>query len=160
MKTRRGKSAQTPIRVALRSASSLRSDVRDGLEAMKKNDRDCIDIRLRSKFADSLDLDKAMQAGHEEENRWDYLLGHEPNLKVIAVEPHSAKSDQISTVIKKRQAARRQLASHLEPNVRIDRWLWVTSGKNHFADTEKARRRLDQHGITFVGAQVQQKHIE
>jgi 6-phosphogluconate dehydrogenase len=39
----------------------------------------------------------------------------------------------------------------LNPQARIAAWLWVASGKVHFADTEKVRRRLDQSGIEFVG---------
>jgi hypothetical protein len=35
----------------------------------------------------------------------------------------------------------------------------VASGKVHFADTEKARLRLDQNGIKFVGTRVLAKHL-
>ncbi|HXH93969.1 MAG TPA: hypothetical protein VNN25_20485, partial [Thermoanaerobaculia bacterium] len=121
--------------------------------------RDYFDETIRSDFEDSLDLDEAMRLGREGQNRWDYLLSHAPSDEVVAVEPHSAKQDEISTVIKKRSAAREHLRPHLRDGVNISRWLWVASGRVHFADTEKARRRLDQHGIEFVGQRVMARHL-
>lgn len=127
--------------------------------AVKNADREHFDQEIRAALEDSLDLDKALQHGHEGENRWDYLLGHKPSSEVVAVEPHSAKQDEISTVIKKRTDAREQLKPHLRDGTRIAKWLWVASGKVHFANTEKARLRLDQNGIEFVGKKVMAKHL-
>jgi len=155
----KGKSKKkTPVRSALKKGSSLHSKVEDGIGALEKPHRRYLAEDLHRSFADSLDLDKATHEGHEQENRWDYLLGHTPSGEVIALEPHSAKRDQITMVIKKRAAAKEQLRDHLRPGARVTAWLWVASGKVHFADTEKARRRLDQHGIRFVGKRVSAKH--
>ena len=147
------------MRVALLVDSSLRPLVVDGMNAVKASHRDYFAAAIRPAFADSLDLDEALRQGHEQENRWDYLLGHSPSGDVVAVEPHSAKHDEITTVIKKRSAARKQLAGHLREDIRIVKWLWVASGKVHFADTEKVRRLLDQNGIEFVGTKVAGKHL-
>ena len=80
-----------------------------------------------------------MQPDHEQANRWDYLLGHAPSGNVVAVEPHSAKQDEITTLINKRVAAREQMRGHLRDGARVAKWLWVASGKVHFANTEKTR---------------------
>lgn len=149
----------TPIRSALAEASSLREAVQDGLAAMKRKDRGYIDEDIRSAFADSLDLDEAMRPDHAQENRWDYLLGLSTGRTVVAIEPHSAKQNAITTVIRKREAAMEHLRPHLKPSTRIAAWLWVASGKVHFADTERARRRLDQNGIAFVGRRVCCRHL-
>jgi hypothetical protein len=149
----------TPIRAALTQDSFLRDEVKDGLAGIEHAHRGYIDESVRTAFADSLDLDKALQAKHGQENRWDYLLGHADSRKVVGLEPHSAQVDEISTVIAKRRAARAQLQSHLRPGARIEAWLWVASGKVHFANTEKARVRLDQNGIKFVGTKVMRKHL-
>jgi hypothetical protein len=149
----------TPVRRALQATSPLLSQVRDGLEAVKRKDRSYLAQDVRRAFADSLDLDAALQEKHPEENRWDYLLGHAPSEEVIGVEPHSAKQDEISTVIAKKKAAKAQLAEHLQSRKRVARWLWVASCKVHFADTEKARRLLDQNGIEFVGRRVLARHL-
>ncbi|SBT05636.1 conserved hypothetical protein [Candidatus Accumulibacter aalborgensis] len=133
--------------------------VANGLGALKNAHRGYFDAAIRQTFADSLDLDEAMQPDHEQANRWDYLLGHAPSGNVVAVEPHSAKQDEITTLINKRVAAREQMRGHLRDGARVAKWLWVASGKVHFANTEKTRLRLDQNGIEFVGTKVTAKHL-
>lgn len=156
---KRQKPMSTPVRQALKPKSALQQFVKDGLEALAKEHRHYIETALRAEFGDSLDIDKAFLSGHEEENRWDYLLGYMPSGKVIALEPHSAKQSEISAIIAKRKAAREQLQIHLQSHARIAAWLWVASGNVHFADTEKVRRQLDQNGIRFVGKRVLRKHL-
>lgn len=151
--------SSTPLRRALRKGSALVASVCDGMSAVSKPHHSCFDNAVRSTFGDSLNLDDAMKVGHEQENRWDYLLGHAPTNEIVAVEPHSAKEDEISAVIRKRTCAREHLKAHLNAGARVSRWLWVASGKVHFADTEKARRRLDQNGIEFVGRAILEKHL-
>lgn len=159
MKRKRKTKMHTPIRVALVPPSSLQSHVHDGLGAIETRHRRYIEGSLRTDFADSLDLDGAMRSGHDQESRWDYLLGYAPTTKVVGLEPHSAREGEISIVIAKRRAASDQLRLHLKAGARIEAWLWVASGRVYFADTEKTRRRLDQNGIRFVGARVHRKHL-
>lgn len=159
MTAKKGKALKTPIRMALRTDSSLRASVVDGIGALKNADRRYLASEVRATFADSLDIDTALQEGNPQAHRWDYLLGHLPSRTVIGIEPHSAKEDQVSRIIQKQKAARTQLAKHLRPGERVVEWLWVASGTVQFADTEKTRLRLDQSGIRFVGRQVLAKHL-
>ncbi len=117
------------------------------------------DEAVRSSFADSLDIDQGLKEGREQENRWDYLLGHGPSKQVVGIEPHSAENSEITTVIKKRQAARHQLQDHLCDGVFVAKWFWVASGKVQFAPMEKATLRLAQNGIEFVGRKITNKHL-
>lgn len=150
---------KTALRAALKQGSSLGPLIVDGLGAIQGADRKCLDEAVRSDFSDSLNLDAALESQHQEEHRWDYLLGYAPTGNVIAVEPHSGRDDEVSVVIAKCIAARRQLALHLRDGARIERWLWVSSGGVRFANTEKTRRLLDQHGIQFVGTRIFRKHL-
>ncbi|MGZ8861780.1 MAG: hypothetical protein ACXW5J_16450 [Thermoanaerobaculia bacterium] len=147
------------LRCAMRADSALQPLVRDGLAAVEDAHREYFEQNIRTTFEDSLDLDEAMRVGHERENRWDYLLGHAPSSEVVGVEPHSAKQDEISTIISKRAAAKTHLREHLRNGVQVSRWLWVASGNVQFADTEGARLRLDQNGIEFVGRRILAKHL-
>lgn len=151
--------AKTPLRAALMAKSSLHPSVQDGLGAVLNAHRNYFEKSTRTSFADSIDFDAAMKEGHEQENRWDYLLGHISSGRIVAIEPHSAKQDELSTVIAKRKAANIHLRDHVKEGVRVAKWLWVASGKVQFADTEKARRLLDQNGIEFVGGKVLEKHL-
>jgi glutathione S-transferase len=143
----------------LRRESYLLAFVADGLGGVLKAHRELFDPAIRREVADSLDLDAASRAGREQENRWDYLIGHAPSATVIAIEPHSAKQDEVTTVIKKHAAARAHLREQLRDGVRVAKWLWVASGRNHFPYTDKVRILLDQKGIEFVGRRVAAKHL-
>jgi len=139
--------------------SSLLPLVEDGLQALAKAHRLRLATDVATAIGDSLDIDEAFKPGHEQDNRWDYLLGHTPSGALVAMEPHSARTGEITTVIKKATAARAELRAHLNEGVRVATWLYVASGKNHFADTEKAVLRLSQSGITFVSGDVQARHL-
>ncbi len=149
----------TPVLTILRADSSLRAEVKTGLGAVERAHLDRFHESVRSLFSDSLDIDKNLQKGREGENRWDYLLGHDRSKSVIAVEPHSAKQQEVSVVIRKKEMARGQLAPHLVDGAKIVKWIWVASGRNQFASTEKARLQLDQKGIEFVCPQLLGKHL-
>ena len=150
---------KTPVRSALVETSELLPSVLDGLAAVAAAHRELFDHSIRSAFADSLDLDRATKPGREEENRWDYLLGHEASGEVVAVEPHSAKDGHVRTVVNKQLAARVHLRSHLRDGVKIRKWIWVSAGKVHFANTETTTRLLDQSGIAFAGTKISTKHL-
>jgi hypothetical protein len=150
--------SRTTVREALIDSSDLADHVQDGLGAVKDRDKRFIEVSIRAKFTDSLDTDEAFRAGRDQEPRWDYLLGHE-NRQLIAVEPHSAKTDEINAVINKKRAVLLQLQGHLKENKSISRWLWVASGRVAFPKDSQFQRRLSQHGITFVGSCVMEKHL-
>lgn len=151
--------AATTLRSSLRDDSSLQTLVRDGLGAVETVHRDLFEASIRASFDDSLNLDEAMRVGHEQENRWDYLLGHMSTRQVVAVEPHSAKQDEISTVVRKLAAAKEHTRVHLKDGIKVSRWLWVASGNVQFASTEKVVFQLAQKGIHFVGRRVLAKHL-
>jgi hypothetical protein len=149
----------TPIRGALSPSSSLQEVVRDGLGALDKSHKQLIDEKLRPSFADSLEIDESLRKGADQENRWDYLLGHDESSLVVGLEPHSAYTGEVSTVIAKKSSARKQLRSHLKTGSRIAGWFWVASGKVDFAPHDKVIRRLEQEGITFVGGMLREKDL-
>ncbi|MDX9723734.1 MAG: hypothetical protein RBU37_23500 [Myxococcota bacterium] len=139
--------------------SKKSTPMEDGLGALLKPDRDRIDAAIRDDFADSLDLDAGLREGREGEHRWDYLVGHVPSAALIGIEPHSATTGEVRTVIEKRRQALVQLREHLVDGASIARWLWVASGDVDFVPLEKAVLRLNQNGITFVGRKLLAKDL-
>lgn len=148
---------RTPVREALVAQSALAVHVQDGLGAVKDKDKPFIDSSIRIQFSDSLDTDEAFRAGHDQEPRWDYLLGHERG--IVAVEPHSAKTDEVDAVVKKKKALQQQLHGHLKDGRTIATWLWVASGTVCFPRGSKHEIKLSQSGIKFVGRRVMAKHL-
>jgi hypothetical protein len=154
------KLTSTPLLKILLPDSVLRHEVRDGMGAVEADHRrDYFHDDVKPHFLDSLDIDGTLAKGRESQNRWDYLLSHAPSKSVIAVEPHSAKQEEISVVIRKKDSAKEQLSDHLVAGAKIAKWIWVSSGRNGFADTEKVRRQLDQRGIEFVSPMILLKHL-
>lgn len=153
-------SQRTPITSALQDGSLLEPLVRSGLGAVESAHRGCLAEEIRPSFADSLNLDAAMSGSYPQENRWDYLLGHEASGQVIGVEPHSARTDQVSVVIAKRVAAGGHLRDHLREGARVAKWIWVASGRVDFLFQDRVKRRLASEGIDFVGGQVKAKDLQ
>ncbi len=157
----RGKNkTDTPVRSSLRPGSTLLASVADNLGAVETIHRSYLANSIKPAITDSLEVDSNLREGREQENRWDYLLGHGTSGCVIGLEPHSAKDDQVKTVIRKKQRAQEQLRSHFRDGARVAEWYWVASGKNRFLDTESTRRLLDQNGIRFVCPQLAPKDLE
>ena len=142
------------LTTALLDQSALRQYIRQGLGAMRNRDVDLIAEAERVTVADSIDLDAAMRRERPQANRWDYLVSVPAALSVVGIEPHTAKDSEITVVIAKRAEALAYLRDHLRTGHRVARWLWVSSGKVGFSAMERARRRLAQKGIEFVGREV------
>ena len=79
---------------------------------------------------------------------------------MIGVEPHSAKSDEVSTVIAKKDRAREHLRPHLIKGCQVFEWFWVSSGTVHFPDMDRTEKRLAQANITFVGRQLKKGNLK
>jgi len=133
--------------------------IRKSLQALKKEHRKLVSGEVAPRVNESLDLDTATARAFPNDPRWDYLLGITGNARLIALEPHSAKDDQISLLIRKKRASTIHLRPHLRDGAFVSAWVWVASNGVSFADTEKTRRRLDEHGITFAGRELRLRHI-
>src|SRR5262245_16344741 len=136
---------------ALIEESRLREHVHNGCDAIAGVHRGLITDELKQSIVDSIDLDSATYTEYPNANRWDYVLGVRANATLVAVEPHSARDDEIATVIAKKQHSSRILLAHLKREWRVSAWIWVSSGKVKFSKMDPAIRRLNQNGIRFAG---------
>lgn len=138
----------------LLQTSFLLTYVKAGLRAVHRTDRALFSDHAGRSVGDSLDLDEAARSVDPEENRWDYLLSVPSAGKIVALEPHSAKTSEVKVVIRKKQWALMFLRGHLPEGTTVSRWLWVSHGRASFSPIEKVRRRLNQAGIEFSGRNV------
>lgn len=148
------------VRAGLRPGSSLHPRVSKGIGALERAHREKIAADVRDTFADSVEIDEGLRPGHEQEHRWDYLLGHGPSRQIVGMECHTAGTSEISVVIEKLRRAKEQLRPHLRDGVRVTRWYWVASGRVDFVPSvEKASLRLAQAGVSFVGRSLRAKDL-
>jgi hypothetical protein len=145
---------RTHLKEALNKTSPLRGLVQVGMGAFAARDIKLIAEDQRSRIGDSLDLDAASRGEHPDANRWDYIISIPDSQRFVGIEPHTAKDDQISVVIQKKEHAIHYLRSHFRESHRITRWYWVTHGTVSFSKMDRARRRLDEKGIEFVGRKL------
>lgn len=150
----KNRKASTPVRKGLKTDSVLQNSVENGLGAIESKDKNCFDRSIRTSFLDSLNLDKAMVDQYNQSNRWDYLLGLAQSGKIIGVEPHSGRDDEVAVVIRKKEQALLQIRDHLKNGVKIDKWIWVSSGRSKFPRFDKVTLQLSQKGIKYVGRAI------
>lgn len=136
---------------ALVEGSGLRPHVEDGCRAIAAKHRGLIAEDLKQTIRNSLNLDAATRVQHEQANRWDYVLAVRGTNTLVGVEPHSARDDEVAAVIAKKQRSGEVLREHLKTGWYVSAWIWVSSGTLKFSKMDRARRRLNQHGIRFSG---------
>lgn len=140
--------------------SRLRDDVKQGCRAIKTTDRNLIQPAVRTSISESIDLDEAMRGDYPHDSRWDYLIFESANGSIFALEPHSARDDQVDVVVRKKQAACSQLLSHTDEISAIQKWLWVSGGSAKISKGDKRMRKLNKAGITYIGRQLKKMHLE
>jgi len=155
-----GRPVEGPVARGLRPESSLRPLVQNGLQALRDRDRNCIHQDIRRRFGDSLSLDDALERQYPNEPRWDYLLGDTQGAVILALEVHPARKGKESEVIRKKQAAQRQLQGHLRPDAAVHRWYWAASGAVDIPPTDPIHHRLAEKGISFVGRNLRAGHLD
>ena len=147
-----------PVSHALKG-SYLAAAIREGIQAVPNDKRKHIAEPIRRDFQDSLDLDEASRPRYPNDARWDYLLGHAPSARVVAIETHSAETSEVSRVIQKRTASLGHLRDQLAAGHHVAAWYWVASGRVDFVPHERTMLRLSEHGIEFVGKGLEAKHL-
>ncbi len=135
---------------ALRADSPLSDCLRLGKRALEGN-RTRVVAQPPRLVTDSVDVDTFLEAEHPNEARWDYLLGLDHKVKIIAVEVHPATDREVSRVVAKKTWTQAELKKHLKSRSLVSKWFWVSSGTTGFTRTGMAQRRLNAAGIVAVG---------
>lgn len=99
----------------------------------------------------SLNVDKALAAvGRHEDHRYDYGIGlprsHSKHERVVWIEVHGARTNEISRMRRKRQALRDWLNTNAPDllNMTVE-YVWVPTGRVDIPGT--TRRRLGNEGL-------------
>lgn len=134
---------------AVTSTPSLKAALRPGLRALGSNSGK-VKPNDSSKCEGSVDIDTAVRGQYPNSSRWDYALGY--GGKTYFVEVHAAKTDEVSSVLKKLQWLQDFLVRDApEINREPRSFHWIASGKVAILPNSSQSRQLAIKGLKVTG---------
>ena len=137
------------FQTAINDTSLLKDHLKNGLRALGSNSSK-VQPTDTSKCEGSVDIDSAVKSTYPNDSRWDYAVGY--NGKTYFIEVHSAKTDEVKSVLKKLQWLKDFLTKDA-PDFDKERksFHWVASSGNHILPNSSQARQLAKSGIIVVG---------
>lgn len=130
---------------AIENTPVLKAAYQKGLQALGSN-RSKIKPGNSKQCEGSVDIDTTLVAAYPNDCRWDYALGY--NGITYFVEVHSAKTDEVKTVIKKLDWLKDFLIQEApELNQEPKQFHWIASSGNHILPNSSQSRKLAQSGL-------------
>ncbi|MBI3414110.1 MAG: hypothetical protein HY043_02130 [Verrucomicrobia bacterium] len=130
---------------------------RDGLGALRAEDKTHIKAEDTRRLRGSVDLDKALQPNEPNAHRWDFAIAYQhTNRKeefVYWVETHTASDSQINAVLKKLDWLKGWFSRDGQKMAKFEREIvWVPSGPTAFTKGATQVKILATKGIRYSGA--------
>lgn len=134
---------------AVRETPLLKEHLKLGLRALGSNSSK-IRPKDSQKCEGSVDIDSAVRDRYPNSSRWDYALGYDR--KTHFVEVHTAKTDEVSSVLKKLQWLKDFLIQDApDLNKEPKAFHWVASGRVSILPNSHQARQLAKQGIKVIG---------
>ena len=141
---------------AVKKTKGLESAWRDGLQALRPEDKPHIQAENTRALKGSVDIDAAYQKAEPDANRWDFAIAYQhtnpPREVIYWVELHTASDSQIKVVIKKAQWL---LAWFKKTGKKLSAFersiIWVSSGSTKISPSAPQRKQMAQAGLRQVG---------
>jgi hypothetical protein len=130
---------------------------RDGLQALRAEDKPHVRAEDTWQLRGSVDVDTALLPLEPQANRWDFAIGHQhTNRKdefIYWVETHTGSDDQIKVVLRKLDWLRNWLRRDGQHLCKFDGdFIWVSSGHTLFTKGSAQVKILAQRGLIYAGA--------
>lgn len=144
------------FRQKVESITALKGFWREGLQALRPEDKPHIAPEDTRRLKGSVDIDKAYQKLDPQANRWDFAIAyqhsnHEKEV-VYWVELHTASDSQVKVVIKKAKWLFGWLKKEGKELADLDRSIvWVSSGNTSFTRGAPQLKKIAQAGIKYAG---------
>lgn len=128
---------------------------KDGLQALRKKDRERITHSKSRRLAGSVNLDEALERSDPNGNRWDYGIGVKREggkEEVFWVEVHPASTSHVPEMLDKLAWLKKWLDTKA-PELRMltakDGYVWIASGGVAIRKKTQHARLLNQAGLRF-----------
>ncbi len=133
---------------AIENTPLLKNAFEKGLKALGSNSSKVKPLDP-SKCEGSVDIDTAVKSIYPNASRWDYAVGY--NGKTYFIEVHTAKTDEVKSVLKKLQWLKDFLINDApELNKEPKSFHWIASNANHILPGSLQFRQLTLKGIKPV----------
>ena len=133
---------------AIENTPLLKNAFEKGLKALGSNSSKVKPLDP-SKCEGSVDIDTAVKSIYPNASRWDYAVGY--NGKTYFIEVHTAKTDEVKSVLKKLQWLKDFLINDApELNKEPKSFHWIASNANHILPGSLQVRQLTLKGIKPV----------
>jgi hypothetical protein len=138
------------------SIPTLKGFWREGLQALRPEDKPHIVPEDTRKLRGSVDVDKAYEKLAPQANRWDFAISYQHTNRigemVYWVELHTASDSQVKVVIKKAEWLLEWLKNDGKPLADLERSIvWVSSGNTSFTRGAPQLKKIAQAGIKYSG---------
>jgi len=132
---------------AVEATPDIANGYKNGLSALGQysNKINAADTRLLN---GSVDIDTCTTLKYPNANRWDYALAY--SQKVYFVEVHSAKTSEVSAVLRKLQWLKDWLNSHAPEINKMKAqqpYYWIMSNNNKILKGSSQARQISQAGL-------------
>jgi hypothetical protein len=146
MKINKGNTIKA-FKQAVENTNDIKYSYQVGLKGLGANSAK-IKLTDNRKCEGSVDIDTSTLQKYPQANRWDYLFSYEG--KVYFVEVHSAKTDDVSVVLKKLNWLKEWLnteAPEIKKLKANQPYFWIQSNKFDIPKTSKQYRIIAQNGL-------------
>jgi hypothetical protein len=132
---------------------------KEGLQALRAEDKPHIEPQDPRNLRGSVDVDTALRRIYPNANRWDFAIGYKhsnhPDDFIYWVELHTASDSQVKKVVKKAEWLRTWLKADNNPmNDFAREIIWVSSGATTFTLGAPQRKAMAAAGLTHRGLKL------
>lgn len=136
------------FRTAIDNTPLLKDHIKNGLQALGSNSSK-VKPTDTTKCEGSVDMDSAVMSKYPNDSRWDYAVGY--NGRTYFIEVHSAKTGEVSPVLKKLRWLKDFLLKDApDLNQEPKSFHWIASNGNSILPSSPQARQLSQSGIRIA----------
>lgn len=134
----------------------LAGTCKEGLGALRAEDRPHIKAENTRRLHGSVDVDKALQRTYPQANRWDFAIAYQHSDRdaevIYWVEIHTGSEGEVSVVLKKLRWLLEWLKGEGRELAKLERDIvWVSSGATTFTLNAPKQKEIALHGLKHRG---------
>ena len=135
---------------AVRSVPEIAECLKNGLQALERQDKNKIKVNASRDLKGSVYIDKCLERRYPNASRWDYVFGYKDRIYYVEVHPadNTRKVREVTTKLQWLKQWRKLSAKNLEGLESQSTYHWISTGKTASSVKRgKYLQMLAQNGI-------------